>query len=88
VSVDHSGPAFPSGIQPTGYASEGSAFEYGMTLRDYFAGQALAGVWAGRESDFVKISAPTTTDVAIACYAIADAMIAARSGHGRPTGEA
>jgi hypothetical protein len=57
-------------------------------MRDYFAGQALAGVWAGRESDFVKISAPTTTDVAVACYAIADAMIQARSGHGRPSGEA
>lgn len=75
---DDSGPAFPNpGTSATG-----------MTLRDYFAGQALAGVWAGRESDFVKISAPTTTDVAVACYAIADAMIQARSGHGRPSGEA
>jgi hypothetical protein len=79
--ADDSGQAFPTG-NPThgGYN--------GMTLRDYFAGQALAGVWAGRESDFVKISAPTTTDVAVSCYAIADAMIQARSGHGRPSGEA
>ena len=71
----------------TAYKGIGN-FADGLTMRDYFAGQALAGVWAGRESDFVKISAPTTDDVAVACYAIADAMIKARSGHGRPTGEA
>lgn len=86
--IDDGGPCYPSGIQPSGYSKEGSAFEYGISMRDYFAGQALAGVWAGRESDFVKISAPNTTDVAVACYAIADAMIQARSGYGRPTGEA
>jgi len=77
------GPAFPTTTEH-GF----NCGEPGMTLRDYFAGQALAGVWAGRESDFVKISAPTTTDVAVACYAIADAMIQASSGHGRPSGEA
>ncbi len=74
-------PAFPSAYGTTNGND-------GLTMRDWFAGQALAGVWAGRESDFVKISAPTTTDVAVACYAIADAMIQARSGHGRPSGEA
>jgi len=83
------GTAFPRpvGFYPNagGTYSEGQS---GMSLRDYFAGQALAGVWAGRESDFVKISAPTTDDVAVACYALADSMIRARSGHGRPTGEA
>jgi hypothetical protein len=50
----------------------------GMSLRDWFAGQALSGVWAGRESDFVKISVPTSDDVAGACYTIADAMMEAR----------
>ena len=45
----------------------------GMTLRDYFAGQALAGIFAH----------PTTphqnaTDVGAYCYAMADAMLAAR----------
>jgi hypothetical protein len=79
--IDNGGPAFPSAYGTTNGND-------GLTMRDYFAGQALAGVWAGRESDFVKISAPTTDDVAVACYAIADAMIKARSGHGRPTGEA
>ena len=46
----------------------------GMTLRDYFAGQALAGYFAH----------PTTphqnaTDGAAYCYAMADAMLAARA---------
>ena len=49
--------------------------QFGMTLRDYFAGQALAGYFAH----------PTTphqnaTDGAVYCYAMADAMLAARTG--------
>jgi hypothetical protein len=47
----------------------------GLSKREWFAGMALSGIWAGRESDFVKISAPNTMDVAVACYAIADAML-------------
>lgn len=75
MTIDNSQPAFPSAYGTTNGND-------GLTMRDYFAGQALAGVWAGRESDFVKISAPTTTDVAVACYAIADAMLKARSANG------
>ena len=82
---EHSGPVFPSGIQPTGYTSEGSAFEYGMTLRDYFAGQALAG-WLAN-SVMCQGYSPNS-EYARQAYDLADAMIAARSGHGRPTGEA
>jgi hypothetical protein len=47
----------------------------GMSLLDWFAGQALAGVWAGRESDFARIQQPTATDVAKASYLIAEAMM-------------
>lgn len=47
----------------------------GMSLLDWFAGQALSGVWAGRESDFAKIQQPTANDVAIASYTIAEAMM-------------
>ena len=66
------GPAFPV---PDDANVNGQA---GMTLRDWFAGQALAGVWAGRESDFANITAPTATDLAVASYKIADAMLEVR----------
>lgn len=62
---DDSGPAFPS--------QNGHYFEPGMTLRDWFAGQALAGIWA----------CPTVSgdwhDLADEAYKTADAMIAARN---------
>lgn len=63
--------------KPTG----GSAFPHsdpvrgafsGMSLRDYFAGQALAGLCATGESD-------TPSAYAQVAYAMADAMFAERS---------
>lgn len=60
---DTGGPAFPF--------SELNGGDYsGMTLRDWFAGQALAGV-LDRVSDPDEVSAR--------CYRIADAMLAARN---------
>ena len=66
---DDNGPAFPS----TSRDGRGWEISYeGMNLRDYFAGQALAGI----------ISDPNvTTDngkLAKACYGYADAMLKAR----------
>ena len=46
-----------------------------MALRDYFAAQALNGYLAGRNSTHVS---SRCNDVADACYAYADAMLAAR----------
>ena len=46
--------------------------EFGMTLRDYFAGKALAGLLASGED---SIDAETNAHDA---YIIADAMLAAR----------
>ena len=73
------GPAFPS-IAPefTGISSDGderweNGPQGGMSLRDYFAGQALAGMLADSESG------GTARDFAKAAYAQADAMLAARS---------
>ncbi len=54
----------------------------GMSLRDWFAGMALSGVWAGRESDYFGITQPTTKDVAEASYRLADAMMEARKKFG------
>jgi hypothetical protein len=74
------GSAFPLGTKTinkdhyTGdsYADE-DGYEGGMTLRDYFAGQALAGVlvaWHPSEGEAEKW--------ATNAYAVADAMLAAR----------
>jgi hypothetical protein len=56
------GPAFP-----TAYAASD-----GMKLRDWFAGQALAGLTA-RHEQYASIE-----EVASLAYAVADAMLAAR----------
>ena len=75
MSVPHDGgPAFPG---EEARPSLGGSFRIprsGMSLRDYFAGQALAGLLA---------SSPGLIDdrvMAFNAYAIADAMIAARDG--------
>lgn len=65
--------AFPS--QPLG--QEGLPIDerdQGMTLRDWFAGQALCGFFANAKR-------PTTmhADDATWCYTIADAMLAERA---------
>ena len=64
-TIDDGGPAFPPDGQYAHYK--------GMTLRDWFAGQTLAGLCACSE-----IALPTLTDYAKAAYAQADAMLAAR----------
>lgn len=50
----------------------------GMTLRDWYAGQALAGIatlWLTASGD----AAETATDTAKVAFTIADAMIAKRN---------
>lgn len=49
---------------------------YGMSLRDWFAGQALAGLMAGLGAD--KDWNPSMDEVARNVYAQADAMLKAR----------
>lgn len=67
MAKDNGGPAFP-------LASEEAHFSGydGMTLRDYFAGQALTGIIAGYKGGNVS-------DVPLVAYQVADAMIAERS---------
>lgn len=62
---DDGGPAF-------GHGSE-NGHCCGATLRDYFAGQALAGMLANEQYDL------PTSKVAGYAYAIANAMIAERN---------
>jgi hypothetical protein len=66
---DGSGPAFPTLFIEPEY---GSGYK-GMTLRDYFAAQALAGMMARKDSDGWP-----NHEVAGNCYSYADAMLAAR----------
>jgi len=79
--MNKGGPAFPgtqyaNGVQPTG-------FSQGMTLRDYFAGQAIAGILANPDISASATRCNVSTeefreDTAAAAYAMADAMLKAR----------
>lgn len=66
------GPAFPRPWVGSPQGDEFDPGEDGMTLRDYFAGQALAGL-AGSFGQMVVPCAEL-------CYKIADAMLEARDG--------
>jgi len=65
--MDTSGPAFPV---TTG--SDGGCLNAGMSLRDWFAGQALAGMCANHEFD------GNATDYARDAFSWADAMLSER----------
>jgi hypothetical protein len=66
-TINDGGPAFPF----DGYGERVS----GMTLRDWFAGQALAGVTSSVNDE---ISVGQVEGIAEIAYALADAMLAAR----------
>lgn len=64
--IDDGGFAFPIPATEHNYA------EFGMTIRDWFAGKALAGLLACQDT------VGTNVDIARSVYALADAMIAER----------
>lgn len=65
---EHNPPAFPA----IHSLSDGVSYANGMTLRDYFAGQALTQLgYIGRNPADYKV-------VARHCYGFADAMLAER----------
>ena len=64
-SIDNGGPAFPCERKPR--------LSIGMTLRDWFAGQAIASV------SFSTMQRSSIKEIAEHSYALADAMIAARN---------
>jgi hypothetical protein len=77
-TTDNGGPAFPEqNIMAYGNMMKAETTP-GMTLRDWFAGQVLAGQWTLRESEAAHIEQPTATNMAASAYRIADAMLAAR----------
>lgn len=97
MSVNDGGPAFPHGpLGDTMHGEEGRVWHQfpagaGMTLRDYFAGQAIAGVIRSTveaDSAAVLSESADATGLAIeqviarSAYEIADAMLAAREKAG------
>ena len=77
--IDDGGPAFPTLEQKTSYKHSEQGVDYmslegGMSLRDWFAGQALAGLAA------IFHGTPSLADeAALRAYQTADAMIRARA---------
>lgn len=72
TSIKDGGPAFPGGMNWHPKSGD-PAHQTGMTLRDWFAGQALSNPRTF-PADWM-----CTQDIADQAYAIADAMISARS---------
>lgn len=70
--IDDGGPAFPS---PTSEFEDGWD---GMSLRDWFAGQALAGMF--NHAGWINTIDNDQVEAAKRAYLIADAMLAAREG--------
>jgi hypothetical protein len=70
VSNDTGGAAFP--------VQEGSNVnaELGMSLRDWFAGQALIGILGSRQGFLIDVG---TDNAPVCAYQVADAMLKARS---------
>lgn len=68
------GPAFPVVVPTDAYVETG-----GMDLRDWFAGQVLAGAIANKER-----GGGSPSDYALFAYMIADAMLAERAKPATP----
>ena len=84
---DDGGPAFPHDVNSITFSEgneEGVLIGQGMTLRDYFAAKAMATyllnvgiLWTGKPPSAESLA--VIKEVSEAAYAVADAMLAARS---------
>jgi len=80
---ENGGSAFPIERKIDSNGFEIQPYEYGMTLRDYFAGKALQGFIARGETSYGKrLSDDGTSSQPITiserCYELADAMLEER----------
>lgn len=66
MTTNDGGPAFPVA------SAEAQQLEFGMSLRDWFAGQALVGLLSQTDR------AVSANGIAVEAYIVADAMLAAR----------
>lgn len=77
AKTDDGGHAFPSPGVILPHGTQQGAYE-GMSLRDYFAAQAMAavaGVWKGAIGDIKREDLHRTAEIS---YAFADAMLKVR----------
>ena len=76
TQINDGGPAYPM-------VNELGVIHYtGMSLRDYFAGQALTGLYASGDINLTlheKEDSPHRSDLAKLCYDVADSMLSARN---------
>lgn len=89
TTKDDGGPAFPSTTTDLAFATTEIRWPlYGMSLRDWFAGQALTGVIRDVRAEmqamgeWTDLGEPDTDGallIAEQCYAMADAMLAERA---------
>ena len=77
MSTDCSKPVFPTQFRSNG-SHEWNAAQTGMTLRDWFAGQALIGLVTANEDIANDGQMQKALDVAEAAYLYADEMLKAR----------
>ena len=78
--IDDGGPAYPCQEQNI-HGEPMMAMQFGLSTRDYFAGQALAGWLASYEPLAAHpVEAEYQGVIAKVSYEMADAMIAARKG--------
>jgi hypothetical protein len=77
--VNDGGAAFPRAYS-NNHLGEHVWEQDGMTLRDYFAAKALHAVMVGEQWKHRA----TAEDMTVTAYAVADAMLAARTATPRP----
>ncbi len=83
--INDGGPVYPRLLEVTPTENGGTEFrsEMGMTMRDWFAGQMIIGIWAN-ESTLNTVGALSESDeqgvtaTAKMAYRMADELIAAR----------
>lgn len=76
MSVNDGGPAFPMTSGPEPRVNTATHYNEGMSLLDYFAGQALAGLLA---SQHLNLRDSSWADIASDSFSLAKHMLAERA---------